>query len=73
MAYDSGSSIIARQDALTDVAFQLADALGKIQQLQDFGAQYRSGFDSQSIPLFLVTFLCTLQPSISNRLPILIA
>ncbi len=28
---------------------------------KNFGAQYRSGFDSQSIPFNLATFLCTLQ------------
>ena len=28
---------------------------------KDFGAQYHSGFDSQSIPFVLATFLCTLQ------------
>ena len=60
-------------DAMKNVAFQHAHTLGRVQEIQDFGAQYHSGSDSQSVPFILATFLCTLQPSISIRPPILIA
>jgi len=43
---DSGSSFASRQNETNDVAFQYGHTLGRIRQLQSFGAQYHSGRDS---------------------------
>jgi hypothetical protein len=48
-------------DAPSGVAFQHQKTLGRIPELQNFGAQYRVRLDSQSSPFILATFLCTLQ------------
>ena len=55
-------------DATTDVAFRYAQALGRIQQIQNFGATSIQCCGSPHSQFILTSFLCTLQHSTSKRL-----
>ena len=48
-------------NATSDIAFRNAQTLGRIQQLQYFGATSIHGCGATHRPFVLVTFLCTLQ------------
>ena len=54
-------------DATTDVAFRYAQALGRIQQIQNFGATSIQCCGSPHSQFILTSFLCTLQRSTSER------
>ena len=53
--------------AENDFAFSNAQTLGRIQQLQNFGANSIHGCRATHSPFVLDTFLCTLQAATSNR------
>ena len=60
-------------DAANDVALGHAQTLGRIQQLQNFGAIPVHGRRATCDPFILTTFLCTLQPTTSAKTPYTLA
>jgi len=66
---DSGSSRAACQHAAKDVAFQHAQTLGRIQQIQNFGAHVVHRPEATPGRFTLTTFLGTLQDTTSANTP----
>ena len=54
-------------NAVLGVALRNAQALGRIQQLQNFGANPVHSHRATCDPFILTTFLFTLQPMLSGR------
>ena len=68
---DSGASLTACHVAVRDVAFQHAHALGRIHQIQNFGAHVVHRREATLGRFTLTTFLCTLQRANSKTSPAL--
>ena len=67
----AGASLTACQNAARDIAFQREQALGRVQQIQNFGAHVVHRREATPGRFTLTTFLCTLQRGTSKTSPAL--